>query len=488
MAEKLSDTELRHQLLARGETCGPITVTTRPIYVRKLNSFVLEGGKNKPSTSSANNSRSSPGRRSIPSSGPLAAAGRKAAFGGFSSDESDGDDSRRPSRSSVVQAKGLGRNLNNSGNASKAARHCDDASELVRPSLRSYSNGYDEPIRSNGSRPMPSNTFNDLHNSRNAKQPTFGTAPLPSVPLSKKAARPGPDASSSNRGQRISCIVILLAVSFFIVLGYVYFSMKSCQLDTRSDYMLCSQSKSSSTSVGIRRQPDCVHKTDLEFIQGVISNVIDALGTRAGQFDCGYTKDGRSMSTTELEHFIKQRTSEKDDKESFESDNYYVQIVISLFAKNEHWAIHLSDASQSPTNDPQTVRFLESEKGKRSLWCRLTESAKNVFTKILLGTIAVGIVTGLLLIARFRYRKRLEEEHEVLQLVEKIIDMLKQHSDSCLMSPDVKLCLAIPHVRDALIPLHLRKSKQALWDRAVKFLSANESRVRIEMQMISGEG
>ena len=32
-----------------------------------------------------------------------------------------------------------------------------------------------------------------------------------------------------------------------------------------------------------------------------------------------------------------------------------------------------------------------------------------------------------------------------------------------------------------------RSAQQALWDRAVKFLSANESRVREETQKISGE-
>ena len=38
-------------------------------------------------------------------------------------------------------------------------------------------------------------------------------------------------------------------------------------------------------------------------------------------------------------------------------------------------------------------------------------------------------------------------------------------------------------------PVHcyFRRKKQALWDKAVKFLSTNESRVRVEMITIEGE-
>ncbi len=38
-----------------------------------------------------------------------------------------------------------------------------------------------------------------------------------------------------------------------------------------------------------------------------------------------------------------------------------------------------------------------------------------------------------------------------------------------------------------IIALFVRKPKQTLWEEAVKFLSANESRVRVETQKISGE-
>ncbi len=47
--------------------------------------------------------------------------------------------------------------------------------------------------------------------------------------------------------------------------------------------------------------------------------------------------------------------------------------------------------------------------------------------------------------------------------------------------------LAISHVRDDLVPLKERKAKQKVWDMAVNFLAANESRIRVESQRILGE-
>ena len=36
-AENLTDTELRRQLKKHGQTPGPITATTRALYIKKLN-------------------------------------------------------------------------------------------------------------------------------------------------------------------------------------------------------------------------------------------------------------------------------------------------------------------------------------------------------------------------------------------------------------------------------------------------------------------
>ena len=66
-------------------------------------------------------------------------------------------------------------------------------------------------------------------------------------------------------------------------------------------------------------------------------------------------------------------------------------------------------------------------------------------------------------------------------------DVLASHHDESVRRQDNQEYVAISHVRDVLIPIQQRKKMQPLWDKAVKFLSANESRVRVETQKIAGE-
>ncbi len=76
----------------------------------------------------------------------------------------------------------------------------------------------------------------------------------------------------------------------------------------------------------------------------------------------------------------------------------------------------------------------------------------------------------------------------MLAVVEKIIDLLARHqSDMVANDKPEEAFLAVNHVRDLLIPLKERKSKQPLWNQAVQFLEESESRVRAEIQQIKGE-
>ena len=85
-------------------------------------------------------------------------------------------------------------------------------------------------------------------------------------------------------------------------------------------------------------------------------------------------------------------------------------------------------------------------------------------------------------------RQREKEEQDVYALVEKIIDLLARHQSTTLAAGRPQdAFLAVTHVRDVLIPLKERKTKQKLWAKAVQFLEDNESRVRPEMQQIEGE-
>uniref|UniRef100_K1PDW8 LEM domain-containing protein 2 n=1 Tax=Magallana gigas TaxID=29159 RepID=K1PDW8_MAGGI len=47
--------------------------------------------------------------------------------------------------------------------------------------------------------------------------------------------------------------------------------------------------------------------------------------------------------------------------------------------------------------------------------------------------------------------------------------------------------IPVSHVRDQLLPPKQRQKLRPRWEKAVKFIEANESRIRIESQSVQGE-
>ncbi|CAL8133625.1 unnamed protein product [Orchesella dallaii] len=83
-------------------------------------------------------------------------------------------------------------------------------------------------------------------------------------------------------------------------------------------------------------------------------------------------------------------------------------------------------------------------------------------------------------------RKKKTEEDEVFKFVEKVLEVLYQQYE---LSEKSEGCayLAVNHIRDELVPPKERQKKEALWNKVVDYISNNESRVREEIQHISGE-
>ena len=123
MASALSDSELRKQLIAHGQkSVGPITETTRPLYVKKLDKLIAEKSK---SDKAANRSkastrlggrastRSAPAPISVPiPAGPKSNLPDRKLFG-FSSD--DDSDKESAGRRSGISSRNKTRNTRSSG-------------------------------------------------------------------------------------------------------------------------------------------------------------------------------------------------------------------------------------------------------------------------------------------------------------------------------------------------------------------------------------
>ncbi|XP_022199639.1 inner nuclear membrane protein Man1 [Nilaparvata lugens] len=82
----------------------------------------------------------------------------------------------------------------------------------------------------------------------------------------------------------------------------------------------------------------------------------------------------------------------------------------------------------------------------------------------------------------WRMSKADEHKKQVFKLVEQIIAIVSAH---CACAENK--FMAINHVRDQLIPPQQRTNMQSVWDEAVTYLESNESRMRTEVQLVSGE-
>ena len=87
---------------------------------------------------------------------------------------------------------------------------------------------------------------------------------------------------------------------------------------------------------------------------------------------------------------------------------------------------------------------------------------------------------------KYRWAKEEEETRQMYDMVVKIIDVLRSHSEACSENKDLQPYMTILHVHDSLIPAQDRRKMRKVWSRAVDFLAANESRVRTETRRIGG--
>jgi len=99
----------------------------------------------------------------------------------------------------------------------------------------------------------------------------------------------------------------------------------------------------------------------------------------------------------------------------------------------------------------------------------------------------IGVVAGAIWYKKYHSQKSDAEQQQIFDMVEKILALLKKRYEECLIDNNLQPYLAVPHVRDMLIPLSKKKQMLPIWDKAVQYLNENESRVRTENQIISGE-
>lgn len=195
-------------------------------------------------------------------------------------------------------------------------------------------------------------------------------------------------------------------------------------------------------------------------------------------------KDSRNITIQEFGSLVEQHTGTYLLKGKPEVKT----LILKLFIENPHWAIQLYTKENLITSNVSDVKYLLSDKSQMSFWCRFHMSATRVLSTLF--SVVLAVVLLLLSFASFKMWKKWKEEEtkEVLKLVESIIDRVKQQADAYHLHPEVLPYVAVAHVRDGLIPLMERQRKQQVWEKAVEFINTHESRIRTEDQKIESEG
>ncbi|MCJ8743380.1 hypothetical protein PDJAM_G00093360 [Pangasius djambal] len=270
----------------------------------------------------------------------------------------------------------------------------------------------------------------------------------------------------------LSMFLLTAACLFFLLLGLMYLRMRG---------------SGASDAVTGRSHPfgadfdKTYSHTEKDTILSLLLQLHDHLANTAGEHDCKDLNEplNRSVSFSEASKYL-----------MMQNKSYEGWIETAM-----EWIIRAGDISgirliaEDPiqlVEDVSDITRLESTHPRMSFICRLRRAFFTVIYRVLLILAGIGIVYGVLRYMKYRWSREEKETREMYDMVERIIDVLKSHNEACQENKDLQAYLPIPHVRDSLIQPQDRKKKKKVWERAVTFLSANESRVRTETQRIGG--
>ncbi|XP_045569979.1 inner nuclear membrane protein Man1 [Salmo salar] len=273
----------------------------------------------------------------------------------------------------------------------------------------------------------------------------------------------------------LSMFLLMAACLFFLLLGLMYLRMRG--------------SGASEVDVVIKNHPfgsefdSSYNKMEKDTILKLLLNLHDHLAHIAGQHDCTDPEQqqqaNRSLSMKEASDYLVQQ-----------NEQYQHWVLLSLewiIRTGEDVGIRLiGDNPEEEVAEVSEVTRLESTHPKMSFSCRFRRAFFTVIHRVLFILTVIGLAWGVFYYLKYRWRTEEEETRQMYDMVERIIGVLRIHNASCQENNDLQPYLPIPHVRDSLVQPQDRKKLKKVWDRAVTFLSANESRIRTESQRIGG--
>nr|XP_033774295.1 LEM domain-containing protein 2 [Geotrypetes seraphini] len=230
------------------------------------------------------------------------------------------------------------------------------------------------------------------------------------------------------------------------------------------------------------RQDSFCRAEQKKVLMEMLFELYNYLAKEAGDFDCGNPKQLQSkcIPVAEARQYIVNITGHPPEK--------FQAALLWIISSDKDLGIWLkAEDSQEPVTDVKQVICLESSRPRMWLSCRLRRAFITTVTSLFTTFLVLACLWGIFLLLKYHWRKVEEEEQTMYEMVKKIIAVVQDHYKDWESQLEPHPYVGIVHVRDSLIPPHSRKKMRKIWDKAVDFLSSNESRIRTESHRISGE-
>ncbi|XP_062465415.1 inner nuclear membrane protein Man1 isoform X1 [Pezoporus occidentalis] len=268
----------------------------------------------------------------------------------------------------------------------------------------------------------------------------------------------------------LSMFLLTAACLFFLILGFTYLRMRGSGV---------AEDVGANIKNPLSEELQKIKADEISLMMNSLYALHDKLAQVAGEHECGSSVQ-RNLTIQEAAEYLKNLDPE------YESVlNTALQWIL-----NSGEDVGIKCLSNDPNGRDVTnvtdVKYLESTSPKMSFRCRFRRAFVNVTHRLSILLLGVAVVWGVLHYMKYRWAKEEEETRQMYDMVVKIIGVLRSHSEACSENKDLQPYMPILHVHDSLIPPQDRRKMRKVWNRAVDFLAANESRVRTETRRIGG--
>uniref|UniRef100_UPI00398F356C inner nuclear membrane protein Man1-like n=1 Tax=Pristiophorus japonicus TaxID=55135 RepID=UPI00398F356C len=234
---------------------------------------------------------------------------------------------------------------------------------------------------------------------------------------------------------------------------------------------------------------DCSGKTDAfcqaeehKTIMIILSKLYEYLAEMAGEFECGSESllKSKCVPVNDVKRHLAILNVPNVEK-FYEALQWIIQSTRDL-------GIRLVDEdSEAAVTSVYQVTCLESTRPQMNFYCRLRNAIFTILGRMLMFILVLSLLWIMLLLLKYQSMKMEGQQQAVYEMVNKIIAVIRAHNQDWEKDLELVPYVPVPHVRDTLIQPKDRKKMKKIWQKAVQFLEANESRIRTEDQIINGE-